>query len=127
MPLCSTKHTQVYFVLRKQRLWASIVQLDTLFSFLCTLGYTDMNCLVLTVASYVSYLLMSIRNPEQAMSFSLSPAFLEDRAPCGHEMMRRKCVSENRPRTPPIHARVANELHMRTSDRAISEENLRAT
>ena len=38
MPLCSIEHTQVYFVLRKQRLWAAIVQLDTLFSFLCTLG-----------------------------------------------------------------------------------------
>ena len=40
MPLCSAEHTQVYFVLRKQRLWAAIVQLDTLFSFLCTLGDT---------------------------------------------------------------------------------------
>ena len=39
----------------------------------------DMNCLVLTVASYVdlSYLLMSIRNPEQAMSFFLAGAFLK--------------------------------------------------
>ena len=36
-PLYSTEHTQVYFVLRKQRLWAAIVQLDTLFSFLCIL------------------------------------------------------------------------------------------
>ena len=30
MPLCSTEHTQVYFVLQKQCLWAAIVQLDTL-------------------------------------------------------------------------------------------------
>ena len=41
MLLCSTDHTQVYFVLRKQRLWAAIVQLDTLFSFLCTLDITQ--------------------------------------------------------------------------------------
>ena len=43
MLLCSTEHTQVYFVLRKQRLWAAIVQLDTLFSFLCTLGFTNLD------------------------------------------------------------------------------------
>ena len=40
-PLCGTEHKQVYFVLQKQRLWAAIVQLDTLFSFLCTLALTD--------------------------------------------------------------------------------------
>ena len=49
MPLCSTEHTQVYFVLRKQCLWAAIVHLDTLFSFLCTLGYV---CYILYSIDY---------------------------------------------------------------------------
>ena len=35
---CSTKHMQVYFVLRKELLQAGILELDTLLSLLSTLG-----------------------------------------------------------------------------------------
>ena len=42
MSQCSTKHTKVYFVLQKGCLWVDMVQLDTLFSFLCTLGKTTL-------------------------------------------------------------------------------------
>ena len=35
---CSTKHMQVYFVLRKELLQAGILELDTLFFLLSTLG-----------------------------------------------------------------------------------------
>ena len=38
LSICSSKHMQVYFVLQKELLQAGILELDTLFSLLSTLG-----------------------------------------------------------------------------------------
>ena len=38
LSICSTKHMQVYFVLRKELLQAGVLELDTLFSLLSTLA-----------------------------------------------------------------------------------------